>query len=279
MRYFIIASLILIIACNPKIKTENEEPLAMVHDKYLYKSDLEGLFVNNISKDDSVVIARNYINDWIKKQLLVGKAEIYLTDESKDIEKEIEDYRSSLLIFKYQQELIKQKLDTVVTDEEIESYYNEYSANFVLNHNIVKVLFLKISKEAPEIEKVRWWYKSNSAENKSKLEEYCYQYATKFDDFNNEWIPFNNILMELPLKVDDQERFLRYRRYIETEDDLFHYFVKINEYSLKSTVQPLEYARIKIKSIILNKRKFTFLEELENSVYNDALNHNEFIIY
>lgn len=279
MRYLIIASLIFIVACKPSVKTNNEEPLAMVHDKYLYKSDLKGLFASNISKDDSVVIARNYVNEWIKKQLLVKKAELNLSDESKDIEKEIEDYRSSLLIFKYQQELIKQKLDTVITDEEIESYYNEYSANFVLNHNIVKVLYLKISKEAPEIEKVKWWYKSNSTENKNKLEEYCYQYATKFDDFNNEWIPFNNILIELPLKVDDQERLLRYQSYIETEDDLFHYFVKINEYSLKSTVQPLEYAHIKIKSIILNKRKFTFLEELENSVFNDALNHNEFIIY
>ena len=232
-----------------------------------------------MSKDDSIVIVRNYINDWIKKQLLLNKAELNLSEEIKDIEKEIEDYRSSLLIFKYKQELIKQKLDTLVTDEEIEEYYNEYSGNFVLNHNIVKVLFLKISKEAPEIEKVRWWYKSNSAENKSRLEDYCYQYATKFDNFNDEWIPFNNILMEVPIKIDDQERFLRVQRYIETEDDLFHYFVKINEYSLKSTVQPLEYAKLKIKSIILNKRKFTFLEELENTVYNDALNHNEFIIY
>ena len=279
MRYLIIVSLIFIVACKPSIKTNNEEPLAKVHDKYLYKSDLEGLFASNLSKDDSVVIARNFVNEWIKKQLSVKKTELNLSDESKDIEKEIEDYRSSLLIFKYQQELIKQKLDTVITDEEIESYYNEYSANFVLNHNIVKVLYLKISKEAPEIEKVKWWYKSNSAENKNKLEEYCYQYATTFDDFNNEWIPFNNLLLELPLKVDDQERLLRYQRYIETEDDLFHYFVKINEYSLKSTVQPLEYAHIKIKSIILNKRKFTFLEVLENNVYNDALNHNEFIIY
>ena len=279
MRNLVIIGLLFIAACKPVPKEDQKEPLAKVYDKYLYKSDVKSLFTNNMSKDDSIVIVRNYINDWIKKQLLLNKAELNLSEEIKDIEKEIEDYRSSLLIFKYKQELIKQKLDTLVTDEEIEEYYNEYSGNFVLNHNIVKVLYLKISKEAPEIEKVRWWYKSNSAENKSRLEDYCYQYATKFDNFNDEWIPFNNILMEVPIKIDDQERFLRVQRYIETEDDLFHYFVKINEYSLKSTVQPLEYAKLKIKSIILNKRKFTFLEELENTVYNDALNHNEFIIY
>lgn len=265
-------------SCKNKTVVE-EKPLARVHNKFLYESDLKSLFNSNISKEDSIAIARNYINDWIKKQLLVQKAELNLNEQSKDIEKQIEDYRSSLLIFKYKQELIKQKLDTVVTSQEIEDYYNEYSGNFILNYNIVKALYLKISKDAPEIDKVKRWYKSTDDEDLSRLEDYCYQYATKFDEFENNWLPFNNLLTEIPTNIDDQERYLKYNKYIETEDDLFYYFVKINDYSLKSTIQPLEYAKSKIKSILLNKRKFTFLEELENSVYNDALNHNEFIIY
>ena len=175
--------------------------------------------------------------------------------------------------------MIQQKLDTNITEQEIEDYYNQYSGNFVLNHNIVKVLYIKLYKDAPEIDKVKRWYKSDNSEDMSRLEDYCYQYATKFDNFNDDWIPFNNILLEVPISVDDQERFLRYNKYIETEDDLFYYLVRINEYSLKSTIQPLEYAKLKIKNIILNKRKFTFINELENNVYKEALNHNEFIIY
>ncbi|MFC2152360.1 peptidyl-prolyl cis-trans isomerase [Bacteroidota bacterium] len=266
-------------SCNQDNNEINDKPLAKVHDKFLYESDIKNLFNSYTSVEDSIIIARNYINDWVKKQLLLEKAELNLNTESKNIEKQIEDYRSSLLIFRYQQELIKQKLDTLITELEIEDYYNQYSGNFILNHNIVKALFLKISKEAPEIDKVRWWYKSTNSENISRLEDYCYQYATKFDNFDENWIPFNNLLIEIPTNIEDQERYLRYNKYIETEDDLFYYFVRINEYSLKSTVQPLEYARLKIKSILLNKRKFTFIEELENSVYNEALNHNEFIIY
>jgi hypothetical protein len=274
----LIVILIFALSCKNKSVVE-EKPLARVHNKFLYKSEMKSLFNSTISKEDSIVVARNYINDWIKKQLLVQKAELNLNEESKDIEKQIEDYRSSLLIFKYKQELIKQKLDTVITSEEIENYYNEYSGNFILNFNIVKALYLKISKEAPEIDKIKRWYKSTDAEDLSRLEDYCYQYATKYDDFNNSWIPFNNLLIEIPTNIGDQERYLKYNTYIETEDDLYYYFVKINEFSLKSTIQPLEYAKSKIKSILLNKRKFTFLEELENSVYNDALNHNEFVIY
>ncbi|MCK5169701.1 MAG: peptidyl-prolyl cis-trans isomerase [Bacteroidales bacterium] len=278
-RILILLLIIFALSCSKSNNEIEDIPLARVHNKFLYKSDIKSLFNSNISKEDSIVVARNYINDWIKKQLLMQKAELNLNEESKDIEKQIEDYRSSLLIFRYKQELIKQKLDTIITNQEIENYYNEYSGNFILNHNIVKALFLKVSKEAPENDKVKRWYKSNDPENLSRLEDYCYQYATKFDDFNNKWIPFNNLLIEIPTNINDQERYLRYNKYIETEDDLFYYFVKINEYGLKSTVQPLEYAQLKIKSILLNKRKFTFIDELENTIYNDALNRNEFIIY
>jgi len=279
LKYISISAILLTVSCNKRSIDDNDKALAKVHDKFLYESELSKLFTTNYSKDDSVTIARNYINDWIKKQLMLQKAELNLVDESKDIEKQIEDYRSSLLIFKYKQELINQKMDTVVTDQEVEQYYNEYSGNFILNHNIVKALYLKISKEAPEINKVKRWYKSDNAEDISRLEDYCYQYATKYDDFEKSWIPFNNLLIEVPANISDQERYLRYNKYIEPEDDQFYYFIRIYEYSLKSTIQPLEYAESKIESIILNKRKFTFLDELENSVYNDALNHNEFIIY
>lgn len=269
----------LFLGCKQEKVDKNDKPLARVHDKYLYQSDLKQLFPSNILQEDSITLAKNYINDWIKKQLMIEKAEENLSDESKDIEKQIEDYRSSLLIFKYRQELIKQKIDTAITQQEIEAYYNEYSANFILNHNIAKALYLKVSKESPEINNVKKWYKSDDAEDLTKLEDYCYQYATKFDNFDNEWISFSNLLSELPLDIDDEERYLRYNKYIETEDSLFYYFVKIDDFALRSTIQPIEYAKPKIKTIILNKRKFSFIEELENNIYNNALNRNEFIIY
>ncbi|MCG8412320.1 MAG: peptidyl-prolyl cis-trans isomerase [Bacteroidales bacterium] len=275
----LIIIVVLLFAC--KIIDNDQEKVAIVkvYDKFLYNTDLKGLFAANVSKEDSITITKNFIDEWIKKQLLLNKAELNLTDEDIDIEQQVEDYRSSLLIFNYKQKLIKQKLDTVVTDQEMQEYYNEYSENFLLNHNIVKVLFLVVSREAPEIEKVKRWYKSNDSEDLSRLEDYCYQYATKFADFDNSWLSFNTLLSELPLDIEDQDRHLQHNKYIETEDSLYYYFVKVNEYKLKSAIQPFEYAKMKIKSIILNKRKFTLLEELENKVYNDALNHNEFVIF
>ncbi|MDX9696264.1 MAG: hypothetical protein RBT49_10785 [Bacteroidales bacterium] len=275
--YFLI--IFMLVSCTKQKISESDRPVAKVYNSYLYMSDLEGIVPSQISKDDSIIIVRNYINNWIKKQLMVRKAEINLSDESKNIQKEIEDYKSSLLIFRYKQELIKQKIDTVVTDSEVRNYYNQFSGNFILNQNILKASIIKISNQTTDIQKVRQWFKSDDPDNKLELDEYCYQYATKYHSFNDEWINFNDLIKEVPLDAANEDQILKYQKFIEISDSAFYYFVKINESALKSTVQPIDYAELKIKSIILNKRKFTFLDEIETNIYNDALDRNEFVIY
>jgi hypothetical protein len=280
-RFLIVISIVFFVlgSCSGDKNKDMNKPIAKVYDKYLYVSDMEGIFPLKISKDDSITIARNFINNWIKKQLMVRKAEINLSDQSKDIQKEIDDYRSSLLIFRYKQELIRQKIDTVVTDAEIQNYYNEFSGNFILNQSILKATIIIVSKQAPDLPKLKQWFRSDDPDNILKVDEYCYQYASKYHSFNNEWIVFTDLQKDIPLKSDQEEQILKYQKFIETDDSLFNYFVKINQYALKSSVQPLDYAQFKIKSILLNKRKFTFLEEIENDIYNDALDRNEFVIY
>jgi len=275
----VLISIVLLSGCLSKKNDKNDKALAKVYDKYLYSSDIKEIFPAKISKEDSIQIARSYINNWVKKQLILRKAEMNLTDENRDIEKQIEDYRSSLLIFRYRQELIKQKLDTNVTEAEIEKYYNEFSGNFILNQSIIKTTYVKVSKSAPDISNVRQWCRSDNPDDITKLDAYCYQYASKYDNFNNQWIPFVNLFNEIPIQITDEERILNNQSFIEASDSLFYYYVKINDYRLRSTIQPLDYASLKIKSIILNKRKFTYFDELENNIYNDALDRNEFIIY
>jgi len=79
--------------------------------------------------------------------------------------------------------------------------------------------------------------------------------------------------------INNQEQYLRYNNFIETQDSLFYYLVNIKDCRLKSTVAPLNYVSDNIRYIILNKRKIEFIKELENDSYNDALNRNSFEIY
>ncbi len=280
MRQPIIFVLVLLfVQCSGFKKKQGQEPIARVFDRYLYPRDLQDIVPSNVSQADSVIVVRDFMDKWIKQQLLLYKAEMNLTEEEKNVDKQIENYRTSLLIYKYEQSLIKQKLDTLVSPGEIRNYYNDNSSNFVLNDNLVKALFVQVPRTSPEIWKARMLYRSENEEDIKNLENYCYQYATKYDYFNDSWIYFSEIEKILPIKIDNPEQYLKYRKYIEIKDSTFYYFVNIKEYRLVGTVSPLEVVRENIRNIIFNKRKISLIKELESDIYNDALNRNNFTIY
>ncbi len=266
-------------SCTGLDTRNKEKPLARVFDRELYLSEIRDVFPSNVSVEDSVLILQNYIDKWIKKQLILQKAELNLTGEQKDVRQQIEEYRSSLLIFKYEQSLILQKLDTIILSGQIEAYYNENSSNFILDQNIVKALYIKLPLDAPNYATVRRLYTSEDEEDIRQLESYCYQYAVKYDYFEDDWVPFGRITDELPDEITNPERYLRSYRYIEQQDSAFRYLVNVREYDPASSVAPLEYVEDKIRSIILNQRKVQFIKNLENNIYLDALNKGNFIIY
>ena len=267
------------LSCTQLETRNREKPLAQVVENNLYPSDIRDIFPSNVSREDSILILQNYVDKWIKKQLILQKAELNLTEEQKNVRQQIEEYRSSLLIYKYEQNLILQKLDTLISDEEIGTYYAENPSNFNLDRHIVKALFIKLPMDAPEIWRVRQMSRSEKEEDFKELESYCYQHGAKYDYFDDNWIPFTTITRALPNEIRNPDSFLRWNRYIEQQDSAFRYMVNLREYNLAGTVAPLPYVEQKIRSIILNKRKVQFIRDLENNIYKDALNKGSFTIY
>ena len=276
-----LALLFLVTGCrHPGVVQEQKTPVARVGETYLYREDIPSNFVSGVSQEDSVKYMENYIRQWVSEQLIVGKAKMYLPPAAMaDIEKQVQKTRDDLMIYRYEQELILQKLDTIVQDTLVERFYNEHTELFALQDNIVMVIFIKIPLSAPNIAQVRQWYRSNRERDLKKLENYCYQYAMKFDDFEDHWISFDFILEQMPLKVSNQERYLRYNSFIEAKDSVAQYFVRVNEYRLRGTTAPLEYVSEEIVRTLLNERKMKFLRELENNIYFEALNGKKFEIY
>lgn len=269
----------LISGCSQNSNPENDPILARVYEKYLHQSDLDGIIPEGLSPEDSVLVMKDHIDKWIHNQLLMYQADLNLTEEEKNVEQQIEDYRTSLLIFKYEQGYIKEKLDTTITDKEIEDYYNNYSSNFILNNHLFKGLFIIVPRSAPEIWRVRRWYRSDNPEDLNSLESYCFENASEYKYFEENWVYLSDILKEMPKIYIRPENLLRYRKNYEVKDTNNYYFLKISDFQLESEVAPLEFIDEDIRSILLNKRKIKLIQELESSIYNDALNRGNFSIY
>lgn len=271
--------LLLFFSCSLNKKEQPEKVVAKVYDKYLYESDIQNIAPQKINKEDSLLLVKKYINNWVREMLVIHKAESNLTEEQKNVEKQLQDYRNSLITYTYEKELVRQKLDTLVSNEETENYYNENKENFELKDNIIKVLYIKVNRKAPHIEKIKKWYKSENSKDRKLLESYCYQFAENFYLDDNIWLLFDDLLKEIPIETYNKELFLQNNRFVEVQDSASYYFVNIKGFKIKNSISPISFEKENIRNIILNKRKLELINKMKEDVYKDALTKKDFEIY
>lgn len=279
MRLILFILLISTVSCSFFEQEVEAVVIARVENKHLLMSDIEGVVPIGISSKDSLQIINNYIQNWVKENLILQKAELNLKENQKDVQKQLEDYRNSLIIYAYEKELIRQKLDTNITESEIAQFYDANKQNFELRDDIVKVRYLKVAKNAPQLKKIRKVYKSTKRDDIEKLNEYAHQFSKKFFLNDSLWIMFDELVNEVPLKVADRKEFFKNVNHVEVEDSLSYYFVYINDFRLKNDVAPLRFEKSNIKNIIVNKRKLNLLNKVKSDLYQQALLNNDIEIY
>ncbi len=274
--------LILFGACKRKEETtadQNRKVVARANTAYLYEDEVKDIVPFGTSTKDSLELIKKFIDNWVHETLVIQKAESNLSEDKKNVEKQLQDYRNSLITFAYEKELVNQKLDTLVTPNEIEEYYNNNKANFELRDNIIKVIYIKVNKTAPEMKKVKNWYKSDEPKDKEQLASYCHQFAANFYLDDNSWLFFDDLLKEIPIQTYNKELFLQNNRFVEVSDSLYNYFVNIKGFKIRNSLSPISFETENIKNIILNKRKLQLIAKMKEDVYNDAVNNNKIEIF
>ena len=274
-----IAILLVTDSCKYFTKEPEENPIARVHDLYLYPSDLKEHMPKGFAGEDSIRILRRIVDEWIRDKLLLRKAEQYLAGSDYTIEKQLENYRASLLTYKFKQEYVLQRLDTLVSDVEINEYYTQNSSNYILNSDVVRLTYVKLNTKAPQLSMVRTLYKSERDEDLARLEQYCISYAENYIIKGMTWYKFSEFIQQTPLKIENPGRYLTYNRNIETSDSLFHYFIHIFELIPEKKTAPVEMVEKDIRNVLINKRRVTLIQELENQVYKEGISRNMAEIY
>ena len=279
MKQILLISIIITLASCGSSGVKDTSIVAKVYNDYLYTSELSDIVPAGSSSKDSLSIVKNYINNWIEQKLLIHNAEENLSSKQKNFEKQLEDYKNSLLIFNYEKELVSQKLDTTVSDSAIKSYYNKNKNEFLLKENIVKVRYVKLSANSANASTAKNLYKLETPAAKSELEEYCKKYAVNYYFDDSTWLYFNDLLKEIPIKTYDQEDYLKNHRFIELSDSLYSYYLNIKDYQVKESVSPISFEKENVRKIILNKRKLKLIKDMQDNVFKEALKNKDFEIY
>jgi len=273
----IIVLVILLSACN--LLEDKGEPVAKVGDRTLTLDELKINVPDYLDVTDSTLWADDYIKNWIQRELFMLKAEESLGAEMKDVNKELEEYRNSLIVYRYKNELMKQKMDTTVKESDIQKYFNENKQNFILNRNIVKAVYIQVPLQVSSPETIKELCSNDRPENLAKLNEYCLSYAKAYDRFNDQWVAADLVLKNMPAQLPDQTRFLEKNRYFESKDMNYYYLVCIRDYKLEAQISPNEYVYEDIKNMILSKQKIQFLKQVEKDVYNEGIEKKKVKLY
>ena len=244
----------------------------------LYRSDVDALNITGFSPEDSARIVERYIVSWAKSRLLLDMAQSQLSKADRDVEAQLEEYRQQLLVYRYEQQYVEQRLDTAVTDQEYMDFYEANPASFVAHVPLMKGWYIKVSDDSPNLNPIKSIYRSRVEEDRDRLGQLCYTSAEKYYFFED-WVGLDAVVEGTGLDVQELARVLDNRSFIEKNFLGYTYLISVDDYVPAGSLAPYQYCRERIRNHILNRRKQELIASLERNLLNDAIVSEKFVIY
>ena len=276
---FILILCTVVLACDFLEPKNIKVPIARVNDTYLYQKDLQALISENTTKQDSVSIVSNYIQRWATQQLLIDQANINLPQQQiEDYQGMVAEYRNDLFAEAYKGAIVSKLLDSTITQEEYDLFYQQNKANFTLREKIFKLRYIHLDASFPTISETKKKLRRFNTEDIVALQGSSLEY--KGANFNDSvWVKKETLLRQLPVIRTKESKVLKKATFSQLEDSLGVYLLKIKDVLSPNQTAPLQYIKPIIKEIILNKRTLELIKELEKDITKDAVKNKNFEVY
>lgn len=256
--------------------TKGAKLVASIGKEKLYVRDVVGLNAPDLTEDDSVEIIENYAQYWLKTRAVEQYSKKRYAPREEEIEKLMEEYRSSLFLEFFENEYIRGVSD-FVSDEEIEKYYKDNKQKFVLSSNMVKAAILTIPKAYKDAALMKKKFASSKRDDFEDIVSIAERDNLIVKDFSNSWVYFSDVVGLVPF-TGDATQFIKGGDIFEITDDNFRYSLKIIEYKLVGDVTPKELVEDLIKRAIVVERRKTRLQDVRDSIFSVAVVGGEAVI-
>lgn len=269
-----------LVSCNSSHKEIKSEAIARVGSDYLYRSDIEGLIPENSSEEDSILIVKTYIERWAAQKLLTEASEINLDSEQKrELEQLVEKYKTDLYTSAYLEQLVKTRVDTAVTKEELKQYYEDNKTNFRTNGQLVKLRYVKAPLEHQKLAEIKERFFNPKKSDKSFWDTYLVQLnSVALND--SVWVDMNQIYQRISfITPDNANDYIQQGKSYEHKENESIYYVKIKSVLPANEISPFEYIKPTIRQVIINKRKLDFIKQIEKEITEDGIKNNKYEIY
>ena len=257
----------------------NDEVVAEVGHERLYRSDLDQMIPKGVSPEDSTRLARQYINLWASDLVYVTIAEEQLSKAEKDVTKELNDYRKSLLKYRYEQLYVNERLDTSVSDDKVQEYYQQHKDAFILRRPLVKARYLCIHTDSPALKQIQKKMSSSEVSEVIEADSLAFSTAMEFVTWDNDWVDVTTLAGKFDVDYKTLLSAVK-DKWVRMDDALgVTDLAYISDIIREGEQAPLEYVTPQIKDFIISSRKQELISSLERDLLNDARENGKFVIY
>ncbi|MCM1517743.1 MAG: hypothetical protein NC117_03800 [Pseudoflavonifractor sp.] len=258
-------------SCSDSGQRGKGDVLVRVGESCLTESDLRSVMPYNLNGEDSVRFVSAYVRGWIDSKLVSEIAAKNIGDLS-SIDRLVAEYRDELVMMEYRKRMAMQNADTDFAIDTLRHYYDSHRNDFILEQPLVKGIYIKIEENAPQLDDIKKWYRSDDAEDIERLEKYGLKSAIHYDYFRDRWVGWEQIDAKMPVAFGrDINRVLESRKEIEVAGDGSVYLLSVSDWIPAGEQMPFEYASDKIREILINRRRLEYDTELRRSLYEEGL--------
>ncbi|CAM3762169.1 hypothetical protein FLGE108171_14000 [Flavobacterium gelidilacus] len=279
-KFLFLVMLTFFVSCKKGATVVDNVAIARVNNSNLYKEDIKGLVPAGTSKKDSIIIVNDYIDRWASQKLLFNAAELNLSDEKQtELNKLVEQYKKDLYTKAYIEQLVYKSFDTLVSENDLKTYYEKNKENFKTNVALVKMSYIQINKSNPKLSVLSNKFVNASKENKESLRNSTIEF--KSYAFNDSiWIDMNQVYEKLPvINVENKENYIIAGKTVKFADSTDMYLIRTSNFIEKNQVSPFQYIKPTLKKVILNKRKTELINKYQKDITTDALKDKKYEIY
>jgi hypothetical protein len=184
-----------------------------------------------------------------------------------------------LVNYIYESRIIEANLDTNISNNEIQQYYDAHRDNFILKSNIVKVSYFKVPLRAPALDKIRKLTTASRPKDAEQLRALVTESAENSFMNDSTWLFLEDIQREIPRLREQEELNISAGRVLEFEDEEYYYYLKVKDVKIKNGLSPINFERKNIRKFIINNRKTQLISAYRQSLLERAKADKRFVIY
>ena len=254
--------------------------VAQVYHYKLYASEVQAGMPSGLSQEDSLALARDFIANWVKEKLVLHEAERYLSPREKNFDREMSEYRNSLLAQRYLDKIWNEDTANVtVSDREITDFARSLDDRYTVEKEIVRVNYVKMPTHSDMLPSVRdiLFDEKKRVEQKDVLVNMLGDSIEYLLD-DDEWLYLDDLQNEVAFQIDVQNLGDRVGAlHIEKEVGENSVLLVMLDYRSQRSVNETKEERAAAGMLLMNQRRAQFVNQYLQELYDRALKEGKVV--